>query len=122
AQTPCTATWHSTGLDAESGPASVGTYHNNTNAGAATVDASWAGDGNHTGSLGSGGFTIAKAPLTVSPDPQSRTYGDPVGSYSFGVTGFKNGETALTAGGYVAPSCSSSYTSTSPVSASPLTI
>jgi hypothetical protein len=36
-------------------------YADNTNAGSATANASWAGDTNHFGNTGSGGFTINKA-------------------------------------------------------------
>src|SRR3989442_10119091 len=43
-------------------------YTNNTNVGAATADASYGGDANHDGSLGAGGFTIAKAPSAGSVD------------------------------------------------------
>ncbi|HBB89181.1 MAG TPA: hypothetical protein DC047_16370 [Blastocatellia bacterium] len=51
-------------------------YSNNTNAGAATANASWAGDSNHTGNTGSGGFTITKAPQTITwSNPSSITYG-----------------------------------------------
>jgi len=41
-------------------------YANNTNAGAATANASWSGDANHTGNSGSGGFTINKASSTTA--------------------------------------------------------
>jgi len=63
-----------------------------------------------------------KSTLTVTPDAKSRTYGDAAPTYTFDVTGFILGDTAGTAAGYVAPTCSSSYSSTTPVSASPLTI
>ena len=122
AQEPCTASWSSTGADAEGAPLTV-VYANNTNAGTATADASFAGDANHTGSSATQQtFTIDPATLVVTPTDESRTYGDPVGSYGFGVTGFVNGEDASTAAGYTAPVCSSAYSPTTPVSASPLTI
>jgi hypothetical protein len=41
-------------------------YANNVNAGTATADASWGGDGNHFGSSGSGSFTINKANATCT--------------------------------------------------------
>src|SRR5256886_13216157 len=41
-------------------------YANNLAAGAATAAASWAGDPNHTGSTGTGGFTIARAASAVT--------------------------------------------------------
>ena len=67
-------------------------------------------------------LTIAKKSLTVTPDAKSRTFGDAAPTYTFQVTGFVSGEDASTAAGYVAPVCGSSYTSTTAVSASPLTI
>jgi MBG domain (YGX type) len=68
------------------------------------------------------GSECRKVKLTVTPDGKSRTYGDAAPTYTFSVTGFINGEDASSASGYVAPTCSSSYTSTTSVSASPLTI
>src|SRR2546426_6764688 len=41
-------------------------YANNLAAGAATAAASWAGDPNHFGSTGTGGFTIARAASAVT--------------------------------------------------------
>ena len=67
-------------------------------------------------------LTIGKASLVVTPDAKSRTYGQAAPTYTFGVTGFQNSETAATAAGYVAPTCTSDYTATTPVSASPRTI
>jgi len=66
--------------------------------------------------------TIGRVSLTVTPDPISLTVGSPVPTYTYKVTGFKNNETAATAAGYVAPSCTSSYTAQTPISSSPLTI
>ena len=67
-------------------------------------------------------LTINQATLTVTPDAKTVTYGDPVPTYTYEVTGFVNSENAKTAAGYTAPSCSSAYTPTTSVSASPLTI
>ncbi len=67
-------------------------------------------------------LTVSKASLTVTPDPQSRTYGQAAPSYTFSVTGFQNSENAGTASGYVAPSCTSDYTTTTTVAQSPRTI
>src|ERR1035437_4985576 len=67
-------------------------------------------------------ITLNKATLTVTPDAQAMTYGQPAPTYTFSVTGFRNGETALTAAAYVAPSCTSAYTSSTPISSSPLPI
>ncbi|MDX6480075.1 MAG: hypothetical protein QOG85_585, partial [Gaiellaceae bacterium] len=79
-------------------------------------------DGIHGGSNNNTSVTVNKASLTVTPDPQSRTYGQAAPTYTFSVTGFQNGETAGTASGYVAPSCTSDYTTTTNVAASPRTI
>ncbi len=65
AQTPCTAQATGVGMSPVDVTASL-VYSNNTNAGAATANASWAGDTNHTGNTGSGGFTIGQASSTVS--------------------------------------------------------
>ena len=93
-------------------------------AGSHTIEAIYSGSLAYLGSTGalSGGQSIDPATPVVTPTDESRTYGDPVGSYGFGVTGFVNGEDASTAAGYTAPVCSSAYSPTTPVSASPLTI
>jgi hypothetical protein len=67
-------------------------------------------------------LTVSAKSLLVTPDAKSRTYGEAAPTYTFDVTGFVNGDTAGTAAGYSAPSCSSSYSSTTPVSASTVTI
>jgi len=64
-QTPCTAEATGAGMSPVDVSASL-VYGNNTNAGAATADASWGGDSNHDGSSGSGGFTITPASSTVT--------------------------------------------------------
>ena len=74
------------------------------------------------GTSSTSAITNMEATLTVTPDAQSRTYGQAAPSYTYTVTGFQNGENAGTAPGYVAPVCTSAYTSASPVSSSPLTI
>jgi MBG domain len=64
-------------------------YSNNTNAGTATVSASFAGDANHTGSADSKSFTIDKASSgTAVSCPTNVTYtGSPLGPCSATVTG-----------------------------------
>jgi hypothetical protein len=65
AQTPCAA--EATGVAMS--PVDVTAllvYSNNINAGSATAQATWAGDTNHTGNTGSGGFTINKANQTIN--------------------------------------------------------
>ena len=65
AQTPCIAEATGVGMTPVDVTASL-IYSNNTNVGAATANASWAGDTNHTGNTGSGGFTIGQATSTVT--------------------------------------------------------
>jgi hypothetical protein len=63
--TACTASASGIGLPATDITASL-SYASNTNAGAASATAIYPGDRNHTGSSGSGGFTIAQASSTVT--------------------------------------------------------
>lgn len=65
--------------------------------------------------------TVTKATLTVTPDAKSVNYGDAAPTLTFNVNGFRNSQTASTAAGYSAPTCSSSYTTTS-VAGTPVTI
>jgi len=65
AQTPCTAEATGAGMSAVDVTASL-IYADNTNAGAATATASWAGDANHADSTGTGGFAIDPAESTVT--------------------------------------------------------
>ena len=64
-------------------------------------------------------LTVTQAPLTISPVNQSVTYGAARPTYSFGVSGWKNSQSAANAAGYVAPTCTSSYSETSVVTTSP---
>jgi len=63
AQTPCTAAYAT--ADGLSGPLAV-SYTANTNVGTAGASATYAGNTNHTGSTGSGGFAITRATPTFS--------------------------------------------------------
>src|SRR5881296_1262272 len=65
AQTPCTAAATGVGTSPVDVSGSL-SYTNNLAAGAATAAASWAGDPNHTGSTGTGGFTIERAASAVT--------------------------------------------------------
>jgi hypothetical protein len=73
AQTPCTAT--ATGTGGLNTPVTV-VYANNTNAGTATADATYAGDANHNGSTATqANFTIDKADSTTTINcPTNVTY------------------------------------------------
>src|SRR5207245_6122460 len=77
---------------------------------------------NSSNSTTSATLNINTATLIVTPDAKSRTYGQAAPTYTFAVTGFQNSETSSTAAGYSAPTCSSSYSPTTPVASSPLTI
>ena len=110
AQTPCTASASGVGMIDVDVTGSLD-YHNNTNAGLATADASWGGDINHTGNVGSGSFTIDPATLTITASSGSMIQGGTVPAITPGYSGFVNGETSsiLT----TPPSCSTIATPTS---------
>ena len=59
--------------------------------------------------------TIAKATLMAIADDKSKYYGEDNPELTVTVTGFKNGETASTAAGYVAPTASTTVTATTSV-------
>jgi len=73
AQTPCTAQATGVGMSPVDVTASL-VYSNNTDAGSATAQATWAGDTNHTGNTGNGGFTIAKANAVFALNGYAVTY------------------------------------------------
>jgi hypothetical protein len=73
AKTPCLAGATGAGMSPVDVTASL-VYGNNINPGTATADASWGGDANHTGSTGSGGFTINKAEANCTVTGYSVTY------------------------------------------------
>ncbi len=91
--------------------------------GTCTVTATRAADANYNATTSAPvSITVQKGVLTVTPDAQSRTFGQAVPTYTFTVTGFRSGENAGNAAGYVAPTCTSTYTAATPVASSPLTI
>ena len=61
------------------------------------VGASFAGDANYAGSSGSGNLTVAQAPLTVTANPASKTYGDPDPTFTVSYSGFANWRQRLVA-------------------------
>jgi hypothetical protein len=65
---------------------------------------------------------ITKAPLTVTADAKSRTYGDANPAFTASYSGFKNGETLVTSGVTGSPSLTVTATPSSPVSGSPYAI
>ncbi len=74
-------------------------------------------DPNYTISYASGSVTVSKAPLTITASSPTMTYGGTVPTITAGYSGFVNGDTssALT----TPPACSTTATSSSPVSGSP---
>jgi len=86
--TPCTASATGAGITT---PIFVApSYSNNTNAGMATANATYAGDANHTGNSGTANFTIDKATssVTVSCPTTATTYtGSPITPCSASATG-----------------------------------
>ena len=110
-------------------------YANNTAVGTNTASASYAypGDANYEGSSDVKYFSITStvAALYVVPDPKSVAYGSSVPRYTFTLhTGSPTGPIAnpVSRDGTVeapepkAPKCTSSYTYSTPVGSSPLTI
>src|SRR4029453_11983172 len=65
AQEPCTAEATGAGMSPVDLTDDI-VYGNNTNAGTATVDVSWAGDANHTGNSDADTFEIEKAESTTT--------------------------------------------------------
>src|SRR2546422_6893049 len=89
AQTPCTAAATGVGMSPVDVSGSL-SYANNLAAGAAGAAASWAGDPNHLGSTGTGGFTIARAAsaTVVTCPTAARTYtGSPIEPCTAAATG-----------------------------------
>jgi 6-phosphogluconolactonase (cycloisomerase 2 family) len=83
------------------------------------ITASFAGDPLFGASTGSGSLAVSNGVLTVS-GAFTMNYGDPVASpLPYTITGFANGDTAAVVTG--AATCTSSVTSTSPVSRYPVT-
>jgi hypothetical protein len=83
-------------------------YSSNINTGTANV--AIAGIGNYSGTLAHT-FTIQQAVLTATVEDASKIYGQTNPTFPVTVAGFVNGETALTAAGYVAPTASCPATS-----------
>ena len=84
-----------------------------TAAGSYTASADFPGDANHTGSQGSAAFAIARAPLTVTAENQSRAYGAPNPAFTATASGLVNDDTLAGIG----ITCDTSATPTSNVGA-----
>ncbi len=84
------------------------------------VGASFAAVSGCGASTGSNSLTVGKAPLTVTADNKSRTYGDANPALTLQISGFVNGETSsvLT----TQPTCTTAATASSSVSGSPYAV
>ncbi|ADY14311.1 YDG domain-containing protein [Sphaerochaeta globosa] len=85
-----------------------------TDAGTYTATAHFSGDATNYEAIAdkTATLTINKAVLTATVGDYSKTYGTANPVFTVSVTGFVNGETALTAGDYVAPTASTAATTT----------
>ena len=117
AQTPCTASVTGAGGLNQSLTVS---YSNNTNVGSATASATFAGDANHIGSSNSAGFTVNKAPLTVTANNTSRAVGAVNPTFTASYSGFVNGETTTVLSG--SPSLTTTATTSSAAGLYPITV
>jgi hypothetical protein len=95
---------------------SVSGYSATSNAGATfTISCSGGSAANYTfTTTATATATVTKAPLSITPDAKSVTYGASAPPLTYLVNGWVNSQTASTAAGYVAPTCttSPSYTTT----------
>ncbi len=85
-----------------------------------TITAVYSGDSIYPSSSGTTGQTVNKAPLTVTANNQSMTYGSAVPVLTYTVTGFVLGDTSGVLSG--APSLSTTATSSSTVGNYPISI
>ena len=104
-----------------SGPATVsGSTLNTTGTGSVTIQAAQSGNTNYSAATPvSVTFTVAQAPLTVSPISYSRAVGAANPAFNYTITGFVNGDSTSVVTG--AASCSSTATTTSPAGSYPIT-
>ena len=92
-----------------------------TGAGAVSVTAQQLGNGTYAPApTVTQSFTVGKAPLTITPAPASRQYGQPDPAFSYTVTGLVNGDTTSVITG--APIYTDTATSTSDPGAYPVTL
>ena len=82
-------------------------------AGNHTVEADYSGDSNYSASSGTFTQGVSKAHLTVTADPQGKTYGAAVPALTYRISGFVNGDTSSAVSG--TPGLSTSAASSSPV-------
>ena len=67
-------------------------------------------------------FTIGKAQLTIIPSSATVEYGSSAPALSFTVSGLQYGESLGSLAGYTAPTCSTTYTTTTSVVSSPVSV
>ncbi|HEU0168024.1 MAG TPA: MBG domain-containing protein, partial [Chloroflexota bacterium] len=85
-----------------------------------TITASGAADSDYSPvSYTSGKLTVTPAPLTITPNNQTKTYGAPLPVLSLSFTGFVNGDSAASLG--TAPALSTTASAASHVSSYPIT-
>ncbi|MFM8841904.1 MAG: MBG domain-containing protein, partial [Actinomycetota bacterium] len=100
-------------------PTDVGTY--TLNASAPVFSAGSTGSAStYTITYSPGLLTISRAVLTVTSISASVTYGDARPTLSPAITGWKFSQTASSAAGFISGTCSTSYTVSTNVSASPV--
>ena len=96
---------------------------NVTVANGCTATASFAGDDTHKASSGNASITITKAPLTVTAKDKSRAFGVANPAFDAFITGYVNSQDfGVTSGVSGSPACTTTATSSSPVSSSPYAI
>ncbi|CAB4712307.1 unannotated protein [freshwater metagenome] len=103
-------------------PSCSSTYTSVTSAGTVDIDCVGAVSTNYEFEPVKGTVTVRKASLRVIPKPVSVTYGSSAPTVPATVTGFVNAQTATTAAGFKAPTCSASgYTVATNVGVVPIT-
>jgi hypothetical protein len=101
-------------------PTAVGTY-------ALTPSAATFTDASSAAKYGAisylpGSLSIVKAPLQLVPETATVVYGSALSGLTFTVTGLQYGQTLSSIAGYVAPTCTSAYTTSTQVALSPVAI
>ncbi len=101
-------------------PTATSTYTSTTGAGTLPITVSGGEAANYKFAYEAGVLTIGKATLTVKAEDKSVTYGDAAPEYTLAYSGFVNGEdeSVLT----VAPTATSTYTSTTGAGKLPVTV
>lgn len=93
-------------------------YYANTNAGTALVVATGKSGTDYVGQVAVQEFTINPAPLTVTADDKSKTYGDDNPALTYTTSGWVNGESESTITGWNAPTLSTTAEKLSSVTSS----